>query len=328
MQKSSRIKLMSVFFAMIFVTANSCKWEIDLGPKKKKTTEAGVPVLVVNETPKSGEVIRDKFLLSGSCSDDIEPVGLTITFKSTRQDSSLRYSFAGENDKGIKINDDGSWSLLVNPLDKNNPILDGEYEVEFYVRDKDNHEVKENKFLRIDNTPPVVVLERPASKANASIDTFDAYGQSFNILGQHADANGISLIEINVYEHIPVLPQEKPIHTITLNNVPARINMEAAKWKQAFVDSVTGESLFPYEKIYKSNVKNGTKSLYFTMNAYDSAVRYPVNNDGTAGLQSSADKKGNCTNGIYYLYKDIREILREYNITDLKENIEKEFLNE
>ncbi|MBP0978982.1 MAG: Ig-like domain repeat protein, partial [Oscillospiraceae bacterium] len=324
---------------MTLAAAGGCKVEIGLGP----SVDASAPTLTVNETPRAGDVVRDKFLLSGTCTDDTEPLGLTVTFTSTKSGSSLKYTFAGENDEGLPVNKDGTWSLLVNPFkDEENGwdgILDGEYEVVVYVTDKGKHEISEKRLFRIDNTAPVIVLDRPSTKSTATKTAMDSYGQSFTLEGQSADDNDVKLIEINVFDEAPKadtetdeddeIPAVKPLYTITLNDVPARINMDAAKWRQTeeYTDPDTGEvtSVYPYEKIYDpltedalSVQKKGTKPLYFTMNAYDSAVRYPVSLDSNdKDGPKSDDEKGNCTNGVYYLYEDISEIVSSYKITGL-----------
>ena len=54
---------------------------------------------------------------------------MIVTFKNTKQNSSLKYIFSGDDGDGIEIASDGNWSLLVDPLDLENPMIDGEYEV-------------------------------------------------------------------------------------------------------------------------------------------------------------------------------------------------------
>ena len=121
----------------------------------------------------------------------------------------------------------------------------------------------------------------------------DEYGQIFTLVGQLADTNDVAFIEINVYDHIPDVLVDTPVRTILLNDISERINLDAAVWKKNEDDGT-----LPYEDIYGSTGMEGTKNFYFTMNAYDYAVRYPVDVNGNRYEQSEADKKGNSTNSL------------------------------
>ena len=172
-----------------------------------------------------------------------------------------------------------------------------------------DHETIVTRQFRIDNTPPVLIIERPSSKSNSAENSIDSYGQAFTLEGQSADDNDVKSIEVRVYNELPNPEKEETLNPkiITLNNVPSRINMDIAK----FVEGKEND----YSEIYGSNIREGsiTKKYYFELIAYDSAVRYPI--DGSK--QQEEDLKGNKADS-YYLYSDVStDILSKYKITDV-----------
>ena len=325
MKKGKILVVLSTIFCLYLA---SCDVEIGLGAAVD--TEAAK--LTVNETPRAGDVVRDSFMLSGICTDDTEIKSFTITFKNTSDDEAEPVVFETTPDRLT-----GEWSIIIDPkpeskdksdstedeesesetetesetatesTEQTKGVPDGEYQVTFKVIDKVNHETVVTRQFRIDNTPPVIVIERPSSKYVSNSDEFnvqttiDSYGQSFTLEGQSADDNDVKSIEVRVYDTqnskdpIIITKEEVP----TLENVPSRINMDIATF---------GEDI--YTKVYGSSEKEGTKTFYFELTAYDSAVRYPL--DG-----SEKEEVGNSTS-TYYLYEDIStDVLSKCKITDL-----------
>ncbi len=297
--------ILSVFTIFSLFLASCDSVEIGLG--SAVDTEAAK--LSVDETPKAGDVVRDSFKLSGICTDDTEIKSFTITFKDTTGvEEPIEFSAAPDHLTG-------QWELIIDPNQENELtglklIPDGEYQVTFKVIDKVDHETIVTRQFRIDNTPPVLIIERPSSKSNAGENAIDSYGQAFTLEGQSADDNDVKSIEVKIYDEVPDSENEEtlnPKKIITMNNVPSRINMDIAKF-------IEGEENDYYD-IYGSNTKEGsiTKNFYCELIAYDSAIRYPV--DGSD--QQDEDLKGNKTD-CYYLYSEVStDILSKYKITDV-----------
>ena len=305
MKKCKLFSIILSFFTIFSLFLASCD-SVEIGLGSAVDTEAAK--LSVDETPKAGDVVRDSFKLSGICTDDTEIKSFKIIFQDTTG-AEGKIEFSTTPDRLT-----GRWELIVDPnqVDEETGeklIPDGEYQVTFQVIDKVKHETIVTRQFRIDNTPPVLIIERPSSKSNATENSIDSYGQAFTLEGQSADDNDVKSIEVIIYDDIPD-PEKEEVLTpkvIILNNVPSRINMDIAKFEEGKDND--------YSDIYGSKTRAGstTKKLYFELVAYDSAVRYPI--DGSD--QREEDLKGNKSD-FYYLHSDVStDILSKYKITDV-----------
>lgn len=254
------------------------------------------PPSVSIETPGVDVVIRDNFAIKGTWSDDGEIESLTAVLERT-DGLTEPFEFAGEVATNEGDDNSGTWKILVDP--KAQGILDGTYQVTISIKDKGEHVTTQTRTFTIDNTAPLIVLQRPSSKSDST--SVDSYGQSFTLTGQAADDNNVSLIKVKIYSD----PEcTSLIHTVDLKNVPPTIELDVAK----FVEGEQND----YSKIYGSTTKDGEKQFYCAIEAYDGAQRYPIE-----GNQSAADTSGNYTTS-YYLYEDIAtQILSEYSVTNV-----------
>lgn len=253
---------------------------------------------VVISSPKDSAVVRGDFALMGTWSDDgiLDKVNVVLNSISN---SSIKYEFNGEF-SGNDQNESKNWRCVINPLSELQPITDGEYKATVYAVDTAGHATTVTKTFTIDNTPPVIVLQRPGTKFDDA--SVDSYGQIFTLEGQGADSSNIDHIDIHIFDDADCLNHLK---TVTLNNVPLNIKLDVAAFKD--------ES---YTAIYGSAEKNGEKRLYCKMDAYDSAQKYPTE---FGKNQSAEDTKGNKTSS-YYLYDNLAaDILSKYNIARLYE---------
>ena len=261
------------------------------------------PPKITITNPPVNEVVRDNFVLSGTYNDDgkIASVTALISRTDNKGKSILLKDFTltidTENRNG------GIWSIPVDVLNssKQKLIPDGTYQAKVTIKDASGRETIQNTTFTIDNTPPVLILQRPATGVSViNDDELDTFGKTLSLEGRAADDNDIDHIDIKFYSD-----KEKTnlIHTVTLKNVPLSIALDVAKW---------GEENGNYEAIY-GNTQHGAETLYCSIEAYDSAKRYPV--DGSA--QTDEDKNGNYTNE-YYLYNDIAgSSIANYKVTEL-----------
>ncbi len=249
-------------------------------------------------SPKDSAVIRGEFALLGTWSDDGLLDKVSVVLNSTTN-SSLKYEFNGEF-TGNSQSEAKNWKAVINPLSAEKPIKDGEYKATVSVFDTAGHETKVTKTFTIDNTVPVIVLQRPGTKIESS--DADSYGQTFTLEGQGADANNIDHIDVHIYSDKDCLNFLK---TVTLNNVPLNIKLDVASFKEE-----------AYTAIYGSEEKEGEKQLYCKIDAYDSAQKYPTD---FGKNQSADDTKGNKTS-TYYLYDELAsDVLSKYNVARLYE---------
>ena len=304
--KRNRIILKAWFLTVILVSIIYISCEIGLGA----AVDTQAPEIRI-EKPEVDKVIRDKFNIGGSWEDDGSIGGIRVVLKRTdgkaldSEGHTIRETEAeyetSEEDKGK-----GSWKALIDPTEEGKEILDGTYQATVYINDLGNHQSSQSTTFTIDNTGPVIVLTRPSTAATAA--NSDTYGQTFNLEGQAADNNNVSLIEVRVYNDEACEEEEHPIQ---LKNVPNSINMDAAiydKEKGGYISQ--DEAKYNFEVPLETGSQG--KDFYCKIVAYDGAERFPLE-----GEQSEEDKKGNAVD-YYYLYKDIAtEVLQNYKITEV-----------
>ncbi len=268
------------------VLFSSC--EIGLG----SSVDTDSPTIeIVN--PSSGVTIRDEFCISGKWDDDGEIKSLILSLTLVDSNGKSGSNAAITKEGSVSEDKDGRfWTCVINPVEEG--IKDGTYEIKAVISDSAGHSTTITRQITLDNTAPVVVLQRPSTEKGAAVK--DSYGQSFTIEGQAADDNNISHIDVKIYSG------ETLLDTVRLNNVPPTISLDVAK----FLDE-------HYTKIYGSTEKEGTKEFWCEIEAYDGAQRYPA--DGSN--QSAADTEGNCEKE-YYLYDEIKtSVLSGHKITEL-----------
>ena len=284
--------ILKTFFILILSSIFFLSCEIGLGA----SVDTEAPQLEI-QNPSPDAIIRGAFRIGGIWSDDgtIE----TVTVKLSRTDgkgSEIEYqaNFAESNDDSPN-----TWNCIINPQDSANTVLDGNYIAQVDITDGGKHTTTKTVQFAIDNTAPVIVLQRPSTKDDAQ--QLDSYGQKFTLEGQAADDNNVSLIEVQIFADKECTTL---LHTVPLSNVPNSINLDVAEFKENVETD--------YSKIYGSTQKSGQKNFYCKVVAYDGAVYYPYDR-----TQTPEDLKGNKTN-IYYLYEDIATaVLGEVKITDV-----------
>ena len=262
--------------------------EIGLGA----AVDTEAPTVAIT-SPQAGSVIRDSFAVKGSWSDDGAISSIKVTLESTSNFiEPIVYDATVNLDEGSLVS--GTWYCEINP--ESEGILDGEYKASVVISDFGGHTTTIPSYLlTVDNTAPLIVLQRPATKVN---ETADAYGQTFTLEGIGADDNSINKIDLNIYTDAECTNLVK---TVSKSNVPASINLELA----TFEENTQNE----YSDIYGSTTSNGTIVRYFKLIAYDSAKTYPLEGEGS--------ELGNSTS-TYYLYDDIYEsVLGSYNATTI-----------
>ena len=282
-------KITVALLALISLFTISC--EIGLGA----AVDTEPPALDI-VTPPVDAIIRDNFAIRGTWSDDgaID----TISIKLDRTDgkgSSLE--FVGEFVESKDKRGSGTWTAEI-PA-KSKPVTDGTYQAVVTIKDATGRTTTQSTTFTIDNTPPLLILQRPATDISTTDESsIDTYGKILTLEGRAADDNNIDHIDVKIYSDPG---KTNLIHTITLKNVPLSIALDAAKW---------GDEA--YNAIYGNTVED-KKRFYCSIEAYDAAQRYPA--DGSA--QKDADKNGNCAN-YYYLYNEIASSsIADYKVTEL-----------
>ena len=284
---------LSVLSLLIIESLLTFSCEVGLGP----AVDVSAPSVVIS-SPRDSAVIRGEFALMGTWSDDGTLDKINVVLNST-SNPSLKYEFSGEF-TGNAQDEQKNWRCVINPLSETKPIKDGEYKATVYTIDTAKHTTILTKTFTVDNTAPVIILQRPGTASDS--ENADSYGQKFTLQGQGADSSNINRIDIHIYSDKDCLNFLK---TVSLNNVPLNIALDVASFKED-----------AYTAIYGSSEKNGAKQLYCKIDAYDSAQKYPTE---FGKNQSAEDTKGNKTSSYYLYDKLAADILSKYNIARLYE---------
>ena len=240
-------------------------------------------------SPNNGAVIRDKFAIKGTYSDDgqIKSIKLSLNNNETGIIKSYEADFA-----------DNSYIFTVDPLKEG--LIDGKYEANITITDTYGHSTKASKTYIIDNTAPVIILSRPESKKGS--ESFEMFGQEFKLEGRAHDDNNVN-IEIQIFSKDD---EKNPLFIEKFNRLSLTIDETVLNAKEKLED---------YEKVYGeiSTEKNETKELYCKIIASDESKRYPVSESEVL----PTDNEGNKID-TYYLESEFEEVIRaSYSATDL-----------
>ena len=286
---------------LLIICTLSC--EVGLG-EAVDTEEPKISI----ETPPVDAIIRDKFAIGGTWADDGQVDKVLIELRRTDGVKVDPIKF-----KGTPVTNSlgkGTWSLLVEPIVRDEDgniterkIKDGKYEIVSTVYDKAGHYSKGTRLITIDNTAPLIVLDRPASRPDTTPEEkklLDAYGRKLSILGRAADDNNVDSIDINFYKD----NLDEPIHTVRKTGVSNTIDETVA---------VFGDE--NYRKIYGDAV-NGTAEYTCSIKAYDKARKYPEEYP-IINVPKDDDLLGNMADN-YYLFSELSSnLLNDYTVSEL-----------
>ena len=283
--KKIAFALLTIFSLFVI----SC--EIGLGA----SVDTDPPSLTISNPPVDS-IIRDDFAISGTWTDDGSIGSISVELSRT-DGNGEKLSFSGTFAEDSRKGGSGTWSAGI-PA-KSTSITDGTYQAVVTIKDSTGRTTIQNTTFTIDNTAPVLIMQRPATDISTTDESaIDTYGKILSLEGRAADDNNIDHIDVKIYSDAA---KTTLLDTITLKNVPLSIALDAAKW---------GDDA--YNKIYGTTVED-RKQRWCTIEAYDSAQRYPA--DGSE--QSNADKNGNCATE-YYLYNEIaNSSLADLKVTEL-----------
>ena len=210
--------ILGLFAALSFFS--SC--EIGLGP----SVDTQPPSISI-EKPEVDMVIRQKFIMSGTWSDDGTIASISVKLKRTDgkplDGKETERTFTGTFEKSLEIKDTGTWKAEINPLEEGMEIIDGTYQATVYIKDKGNHTTTQSTTFTIDNTPPVLILSKPNSAPGDK--TMSAYGQRLFLEGSVADSTKDTWIEISFYSNktIPFVKEKhfriKKVIVFRINNI-------------------------------------------------------------------------------------------------------------
>ena len=307
--KRRTIKGIVAAIGIIQALSTSC----DVGLGSAVDTQA--PGITI-ERPEVDMVIRDKFVMSGEWNDDgvIDSVyvmvkrtdGNPVNNKGKDGAAQSEVRIDGSFEKDLLEKEKGTWKAEVDPFDEANPIPDGTYQATIYIKDKGNHTTTQSTTFTVDNTPPVLILTKPASKPGDS--TISKYGKRLFLEGKVADSTKETWIEIKYYNRADC-SEESLLSTMQTQLIaPTDVNSNNAKLA-SFSEDLGDELAREYFDIYKDENggdkegKAGTSTVYAALTVYDTAETCKEES-AEAEAGGNGKVRGNST-GTFYFSKEL-----------------------
>ena len=334
-----------IAFVMACVMGAFISCEVGLG----KQVDVGYPSFSI-DYPPTDSVIRDEFIIEGTCTDDMGVSAMKVKIINNSSNSSEEWQNAEIIDDG-RNNKEGKWRIKVQPYTVNEDgqrvykYYDGSYTAQVVAYDRAGHKSTVGSIsFAIDNTAPVFVVTSPASMKLASPTP---YGRKFSVAGQVSEDHVISKLNVKVFDKDENLVG--PV--LTFNNVePSTISSGKiiAQWStqaQEYLDKTTSlnpgdeavELHLNYLSIYngrtitKENYSKSSDAIDMskpealeTQN-YNVVIEMIDNAMSYKGLDveqspSGENALGNITQSYYNNDKINKSILTKYKLTidDLK----------
>lgn len=240
--------------------------------------------------PPVQSVIKNTFTLAGSVSDDVSDPSVAVSITNTA--NGAKYGpYVAAGDAAEK-----KWTIAVN---RNNlgtfELPDGKYEITATAKDGSGRTSVASITYEIDNTPPVLVLNRPGTLGPISATEIEKYGSELKITGSANDDHAIDLLQFRAYDAAGT-PVAAPL---TYSNVSG-VGMEILLAK--YYSSPSGAEEISLDGRYRSmyTVPSGTLSYYAGVDISDEAREF----NPPADVASATNTRGNVS-GFYFLYDDI-----------------------
>lgn len=302
-----RIALVS-FLAFLAVVFSAC----DVGLGEAVDTEK--PTISIEYPPKN-VVIKEDFVISGKCHDETSMKSVALAFQNSESEHVEKFTATLAQDKN-------SWSARINEYDseKGKYLLpDGTYFVTAVATDSSGRQQEDKMTLRIDNTPPMIVLTNPGTVENEEnpLEKAGGFGATIKIQGSVSDFSvtdndsGSKLV-FTVFDE-----NDKFLAYRELSNIPPSLGIIIGEYTDG-TENLTDSNQF-YKKIYgTAGSVVDTKYRKFKITVSDSARTYKgsaVNNE-----------RGNISE-CYYLKDEIyTDVNNKFSIgnSDLYEIIKKQ----
>lgn len=293
------------FFAVVF---SAC----DVGLGEAVDTEK--PTISIEYPPKN-VVIKEDFVISGKCHDETSMKSVTLAFQNSESERVEKFTATLAQDKN-------SWSARINEYDSEKgkyPLTDGTYFVTAVATDSSGRQQEDKMTLRIDNTPPMIVLTNPGTVENEEnpLEKAGGFGATIKIQGSVSDFSvtdndsGSKLV-FTVFDE-----NDKFLAYRELSNIPPSLGIIIGEYTDG-TENLTDSNQF-YKKIYgAAGSVVDTKYRKFKITVSDSARTYK----GSAVI----NERGNISE-CYYLKDEIyTDVNNKFSIgnSDLYEIIKKQ----
>lgn len=273
--KGLGLAVFAAFSAFFF----SC--DVGLG----ETVDVMAPIVSITYPPASS-IIREKFCLYGSWTDDKGVMLIQVTVRNTDTGKTV---YSGNASVGS-----GNWNVTLNTPDENGkyPFPDGKYTVDVVAVDTSKRvSSTSSRGFEIDNTPPVFVIKNPGSK---DIETPSSYGSIFKMNGSIAEAHSVKTFKVTVYDPDSTDADGNPMQlaewTESNVNTAGGTSVTFARYDESKADELHNN----YAGIYTKADSSGNQSYYCSVLLSDNAGIYR-----TPGNDTSDSDEGNVTTALW-----------------------------
>ena len=323
MIKRNLFVLFSILMALFLA---SC----DVGLGSAVDTEP--PVLTI-DYPQSGSIIRDSFILAGSCKDDVAVSKVEVVVKTQGSTSKVVGIYEADVD-----NKDNFWQVELNHFAESREsyngweYADGNYSIDVRAYDDASRVSGTSSIsVTIDNTAPLLILKTPG---NANIEAPTEYGTTVKIAGTIVDDNDVQHLTMSLVskgKDIGNNPEYKS--SWTLSNVSTAGGTEEIFAK--LTDDEAEELTQRYNEVYVNTDSNGNVYYYTLFEVEDNAKEYknPSESENTTS--------GNKTKDFFFsddvtsvwsseskgtTFKTVQKVINGTN-TDVDDELKAEILN-
>lgn len=273
--KGLGLAVFAAFSAFFF----SC--DVGLG----ETVDVMAPIVSITYPPASS-IIREKFCLYGSWTDDKGVMLIQVTVRNTDTGKTV---YSGNASVGS-----GNWNVTLNTPDENGkyPFPDGKYTVDVVAMDTSKRiSSTSSRGFEIDNTPPVFVIKNPGSK---DIETPSSYGSIFKMNGSIAEDHVVKTFKVTVYDPDSTDADGNPMQlaewTESNVNTAGGTSVTFARYDESKADELHNN----YAGIYTKPDSSGNQSYYCSVLLSDNAGIYR-----TPGKDTPDSDEGNVTTALW-----------------------------
>ena len=283
-----------LFFTLVIctvMTVFTCKQNIGLGASVNVAPPNGQIIY-----PDAGETpIRGSFVMKGTASDENGIQSVSIVFENNETKEKTKVFEAVLSNSGtnsvtwsVDINNESTGPEPGHELVKVYPIPDGEYKALVTITDKQGERTDLNQTYKIDNTPPIFIVQRPSMFVDGSTspspsDPADGYGSTFSVVGQAGEKNTVEKLNV----HVPGTPPIDMANMFVGNNINARV---------AVSEVISGNETNP---LYNLQAQDKTKPIRSQLYLYDNAREY------TGGMATGEGNKADWYYQWDSIYKDV-----------------------
>lgn len=310
--KNKFFKTIAVLVSSVAILFCIIACEVGLGA----AVDTAAPTVEISYPPKNA-VIRDSFLVSGTCDDDLEldRVEVLVTESTTKTNYGPYLATLSNENK--------AWSVTLNQKTNGNydaftsykqwEFPDGSYIITVYSYDKVGNASQEATIpVDIDNTAPVLLVSKPLAVGTENASVF---GRTLNIIGDISEAHETTKLTLNYLD--TQTGAVTPLEISGFGTMSSDNPLVIAKLDKSSAEATNSVLTRNYEKIYGAgsidldNLNNyGKKLFYCGFLLEDSAKLYVNSSDSGSG-------EGNQTTQYYILSDDFNDNLFSENAYSL-----------